>query len=269
VPNIITESEAWFDAYLAEQGYTVHVEPDLGVPTRPDRLIVRAGAEAICELKEFTTDAFRRRFPEGGSGPGVFGPKEWLLTVRRTISSAARQLEPLAGDGRPLVILLANPKGMGVPLDPDELIEAMYGDLTITCDVSRETGAAVSEPVWTVGANGRLAGGKAPWVSAVGRIRRHDREAEWRQQWIADWKKERGVGTAASEEEATRTFVECMAEYRRVEETEEIPLGIYFTIDLIETTSDDAGPLTADLFDREGDRRWALDAEAGAFVQVR
>jgi hypothetical protein len=29
------------------------------VPTRPDRLIDRAGFEVICEIKEFTTDAMK------------------------------------------------------------------------------------------------------------------------------------------------------------------------------------------------------------------
>jgi hypothetical protein len=64
---VSTESERWFDEYLDANGYTYWPEPDLGVPTRPDRLIERVGEEAICEVKEFTTDAMQRRWPEGGS----------------------------------------------------------------------------------------------------------------------------------------------------------------------------------------------------------
>lgn len=269
MPNIITESEAWLDEYLAEQGYTVQVEPDLGVPTRPDRVIARGGLEAICEVKEFTTDAISRRFPSGESHAGTFGPREWFLTVRRTISSAARQLEPLAGDGRPLVILLANPNGMRVPLDPDELIQAMYGDLTITFDVSRETGAAVSEPVWTVGDNGRLADEQAPWVSAVGRIRRRDRELEWQRDWIAQWKAERGLEAAATYEDAFTVWQAYTEELERVKLEEDVPTGIYFSIDLIETLSDSATVVPSDLFTAEGDRRWSFDPEQSAIIRVR
>jgi hypothetical protein len=68
----VTVSEEWFDEYLATNGYTPTVEPDLGVPKQPDRLIERVGVEAICEVKEFTTDAMRRRWPEGGSQMGFF-----------------------------------------------------------------------------------------------------------------------------------------------------------------------------------------------------
>jgi hypothetical protein len=103
--NGATPSEQWFDEYLATNGYTFEIEPDLGVATRADRLIDRAGIEAICEIKEFTTDAKKRRWPEGGSQMGMFSGEEWLLNVRRAISEAARQLEPLAGDPRPLVIV--------------------------------------------------------------------------------------------------------------------------------------------------------------------
>jgi hypothetical protein len=112
-PNV---SEAWFDEYLASHGYDFQHEPDLGVRTRPDRLIKRDGLAAICEVKEFTTDPMLRRWPQGGSGFGSFSGTEWFLNVRRTISAAARQLEPLSGDDRPLVIVLANPHGLNVPL---------------------------------------------------------------------------------------------------------------------------------------------------------
>src|SRR5262249_8264560 len=127
-----TRSEEWLDDYLAENDYIIEVEPDLGVRTRPDRLIERAGVEAICEIKEFTTDARLRRWPEGGSQVGSFSSDEWLRNVRRAISGAARQLEPLAGDARALAIVLANPHGVLAEITGDKLIEAMYGDLTVT-----------------------------------------------------------------------------------------------------------------------------------------
>lgn len=91
MPSAPTISEQWFDEYLITHGYTFEVEPDLGVRTRPDRLIERAGYEAICEIKEFTMDAMQRRWPQGGSQIGSFSGQEWFLNVRRTISGAARR----------------------------------------------------------------------------------------------------------------------------------------------------------------------------------
>jgi hypothetical protein len=165
VPNA---SEQWFDEYLQTHGYAFESEPDLGVRTRPDRLIERAGFEAICEVKEFTTDPMRRRWPNGGSQFGSFGGQEWFLTVRRTIASAARQLEPLAGDPRPLVIVLANPNGMNLALDGAEVIQAMYGELQVTFRVNTQTGGTRDRPA--VGAwRGRSAGGGAGSVGERGR----------------------------------------------------------------------------------------------------
>ena len=75
---------------------------DFRVRTSPDRLIDRAGFQAVCEVKEFTTDAIRRRWPTGGGGFGSFSGQEWFLRVRRSISEAADRLEPLTGHGWPL-----------------------------------------------------------------------------------------------------------------------------------------------------------------------
>jgi hypothetical protein len=66
----VTISEDWFDEYLDLNGYVYEEEPDLGVPTRPDRLIERVGVEAICEVRQFAIDAMQKRRPEGGSQIG-------------------------------------------------------------------------------------------------------------------------------------------------------------------------------------------------------
>jgi hypothetical protein len=55
----VTVSDEWFDEYLAVNGYTFEREPDLGVRTRPDRLIERVGVEAICEVKELRPTRYR------------------------------------------------------------------------------------------------------------------------------------------------------------------------------------------------------------------
>jgi hypothetical protein len=188
VPRDPTPSEQWFDEYLLTHGNTFEVEPDLGVSKRPDRVIDRAGVEAVCEVKEFTTDALQKRWSEGGSRVGSFGSSEWLLPVRRTISAAADQLEPLASDGRPLVIVLANPEGVAVDVTGPKLLEAMYGNLGVTFEISETTGGAVTDPEWTLGEDGRLVDEPAPWVSAVVGLRRGDRRQDWERKRIEAWK---------------------------------------------------------------------------------
>ena len=51
-----TASEVWFDTYLRLHGYTWKPEPDVGIAKRPDRLIERDGAIALCEVKQFDKD---------------------------------------------------------------------------------------------------------------------------------------------------------------------------------------------------------------------
>jgi hypothetical protein len=108
--------------------YPSQPEPDLGVDKRPDRLIERVGVEAICEVKEFRTDAMKRRWQDGGSRIGSFSSDEWLPNVRRAIGNASEQLEPLAEHGRPRVIVLANPYHVLAEIRGTKLIEAMYGE---------------------------------------------------------------------------------------------------------------------------------------------
>jgi hypothetical protein len=69
-----TASERWFDEYLVTNGYSFKTEDELGLGrrTNPDRLIERVGTKGLCEVKEFITDAMKRRWPEGGSRTGVF-----------------------------------------------------------------------------------------------------------------------------------------------------------------------------------------------------
>jgi hypothetical protein len=263
--NAATASERWFDEYLATNGYTAQVEPDLGVRTRPDRLIERVGVEAICEVKEFTRDAMNRRWPEGGSQIGSFSSEEWLLNVRRAISSAARQLAPLAGDKRPLVIVLANPHGVIAHLKGPDLMEAMQGDLMITFKLNTETGEPASEPEWALGEGGRLAGERAPWVSAVAGLHRGDRQRDWMQKWIDDWKAENWPEGPSSEDDALARFLAYQEELEQALEREDVPSGEYFYLHVAEAISEEAVPLPRNIFDAELDRRWVVNRDAGAY----
>lgn len=106
--------------------------------------------------------------------------------MSRAISDAARQLEPLVGDSRPLIVVLANPHGVLADLEGDKLIEAMYGDLVVTFKLNTETGAPASEPEWVLGEGDRLAEERAPWVSAVAGLHRRDHGMDWTRETISE-----------------------------------------------------------------------------------
>lgn len=268
MPNPPTESEQWFDQYLNDHGYAFQVEPDLGIQKRPDRLIEREGIRAICEVKQPENDAIRRRWPQGGAQIGSFSTDEWLRNVRRPISRAARQLEELAGDERPLVIVLANPQGVVADIEGPKLIEAMQGDLTVTFDVKIQTGHSTSDPEWTLGENGRLAGERAPWVSAVIGLHRGDHREDWIQAWIEQW----NVGHWPEGPPCGRNLVtEALARGEELEEAmqrEDIPTGHYFRADVVEAFSDTAVPLPRTIFNGERDRRWVANKDSGTYRRL-
>ena len=128
-----TASELLFERYLDVHGYVGERDVDwrrrYGVSTArdPDFLVSRAGEElAICEVKEFASSKLDRRlalqsfFSAGGDE--VFG------TAADAVQSAAlEQLRPFAGVGLPLVVVLANPHGVMVPLAPRELVMSLLG----------------------------------------------------------------------------------------------------------------------------------------------
>jgi hypothetical protein len=268
----VTISEDWFDEYLDANGYSYEEEPDLGVVKRPDRLIERVGVEAICEVKEFTTDAMKRRWPEGGSQFGSFSGQEWMLNVRRAISDAAEQLEPLAGDARPLVIVLANPLGVLAEITAEKLIEAMYGDLQVTFRVDTESGARATEPEWTLGGGGRLAdeekGELAPWVSAVVGLHRGDHRRDWELDWVERWKAEHLPEGPRSEDDAAARYEAYRAELEEALRWEDPPSGEYIYLHIVEAASEEAVPLPRNIFDAERDVRLVVNRDAGTYERL-
>lgn len=264
MPNLPTASERWFDQYLSDHGYTVTPEPDLGIPTLPDRLIERDGTAAICEVKEFRSDALRRRWPEGGSQVSTFSSAEWLASVRRAIREAARQLQPLAGDRRPLVIVLANPHGVAVDLDGRKLMEAMQGQLTIQIPMGAEAGQLTEEPRFVLGDDGRLAGDQAPWVGAV--VGLHRGEQDWARSWIEQWKAEHWPDGPPADR--TEFYADVTARAEGLEEAmerEDVPTGSYLRLDVVEAISDTAVQLPRTIFNGERDNRWVVNREASTW----
>ena len=168
---------------LAEHGYPEPAyEPDLGVRTGPDYVVVRGGAEAICEVEEFGADS---GWSPGNAGPGGRRSMEDVLRpVRYKIRAAAKQLKPLAGSGRPLVAVLANPCGAWVGLSPQEIVWAMYGDPAFTFSGDAGTCEALDEGGFITTFNGKLRNDH-PYISAVTVVSRRDRAVDFYDRLVA------------------------------------------------------------------------------------
>jgi hypothetical protein len=247
VTNARTQSEHLFEAYLAEHDYPEPAyEPDLGVATRPDYLVVRAGCEAVCEVKEF--DAKANPPPVGG---GMRSMQDVLRPVRQKIRDAARRLKPLRDHGRPLVVVLANPHEAFVRFGPQEMVWAMYGDPAFEFTAEAATGEPVGESGFVVTRNGRLRNDHA-YVSAVVVISARDRAVDFYDDLIAE------MEPASAEEK--------MAAIYRAQDGGQVPEGCYHRADVYRTMSQEAIELSPDLFNGPKDRRFDFDAEAGAYI---
>jgi hypothetical protein len=247
------EGELLFESYLAEHGYPEPAyEPDLGVPTRPDYVVTRGEAEAICEVEEFN--------PDSGWSPAAAGPsdgfrslKDLLRPVRNKIRAAAKQLKPLADVGRPLVIVLANPGGAWVGLSPREMVWAMYGDPAFAFTVDAETGEAVDEGGFITTRNGKLRNDH-PYISAVTVVFERERAVDFYDELLS-------AMDGASADEKMRAI-------HNAQDRGEVPEGHYHRLDVYRTMSVQAPRLPGELFSGPKDRLFEFDAEAGAYVST-
>lgn len=125
----MNEGETHFARFLSSLGHGWEFEPDLKIATRPDFLVSTSDGEScVCEVKQFTTWGLLE-----GAKPGALieRPLEVALRpVRRRISRAAKQLSGLKESGLPLVAVLTNPFDRPVPLNPEMVVSAMYGDMS-------------------------------------------------------------------------------------------------------------------------------------------
>jgi hypothetical protein len=219
-----TASEVWFDTYLRAHGYTWELEPDLGIPKRPDRLIYRDGLSAVCEVKQFDKDPIGW-MRETGQG-GWFDENK---PVRGAVRQAARQLRPLKGRGLPLVVVLANPNGYHVDLSGEQVIHALYGDDTIVFTVWTGEGPPppdLADPPdyrRVVGRNGQIRV-SGQYISAV--VMLHRRSSDF----------------FDVRDEADVPDDECWVE-------------------VVPAISEEAVPLAESFFTGPNDRRWRYDRE--------
>lgn len=249
-----TAGELFFERYLKEHDYLEAIyEPDLGVSKRPDYYLVRHdGSECVCEIKEFSPDVSLPWM--GGRRGGTTSMKKALQPIRDKIRSAAKQLKPLAGGDRALVVVLSNPYGVPISLNEDEMIWAMYGDPIYAFQVDPATGGQIGEARVATGRHGKLRNDH-PYVSAVVRLSERERARDF-----YDDLPERDVDVPRE------THLDAILEAQR---SRRVPQGSYMRVDVYKTMSEQAIPLPASLFDGPNDRLFELDPAACPFVQVR
>jgi hypothetical protein len=258
------ESEAWFDRYVAEHGRDPgEAEPELGIEKNPDRLIRWNDVEVVCEIKQFERDPFGLLL----NRVGVLGLTSALRQVRKAIERAAKQLKPLDGSGRPLVVVLANPKQMPVPFSSHEILWALYGDPVWKIPISAATGGPVGEASYGMDRNGQLRN-QHRYLSAVVALRHRTLAQDWSAENIERLKAEHQFDP--TDLDAAHEFAKVVAESAvEAEERGEVPDGDYLFAEVFATMSPSAVPLPSRVFDGPRDTRWEFDAAQGAYVKVR
>ena len=253
-------AEARFEHYLRERGYGFEYEPDLANGKRPDYLVRAHPHELVCEIKSFNTAGTR-----GSVQVGALSQEEVLKPIRKHITTAATQLKGIPD--RPLVVVLANPKGCPIPLDPRSIMAAMYGDVVVEFPVDSDgDGGGVS---WTTGFNRKLAvvdpetgertGGDHEYVSAVAVVRREDLAFK---EWSRRWRVEHDADFPRSAStKAAVAFLEAAA-------GDGVPHSDDVFVDVFETISGQAVPLPRDVFNGRHDRRWIPDNSRTALVPL-
>lgn len=241
-------SEERFERYLGEQGYTFEHEPDLGVTTRPDYFIARDSEQALCEVKEFSTTAIRDALAPMRAG--VLSDKQVFGAVRNQLDAAARQLRPLAERGLPLVVVLANPRGADVSLDPEDVMAAMYGSPAFSIPVGPE--GAAGEGTYFLNRDGAYTA-KAAYISAVVTLHEWGADQEWADREVKRF-------------EDAWEFLRWADEERRAGR---VPEGSRRFVHVFHTASAAVGqatPLPETMFNGPDDAAWAV--VDGAYVQT-
>lgn len=242
-------SEERFERYLEEQGYTFEHEPALGVPKRPDYLVARAGDQALCEVKEFATTSIRDALT--GLRVGFLSDKQVFGAVRNQLDAAARQLKPLADRGLPLVVVLANPRGADVSLDPEDVMAAMYGSPAYSIPIGPE--GATGDGTYFFNRDGSYTA-KAAYISAVVTLHEWGADQEW-----ADREVERF--------EDAWEFLRWAAEERRAGRVPEGSRRFVHVFHTASAATGEATPLPHTMFNGPDDAAWAV--VDGAYVQTR
>jgi hypothetical protein len=279
--NKRTLSELRFQAYLTAEGYVAeHDEIDwrarfsVATEKRPDYLVTRAREElAICEVKEFFDTPLQRRLNR--QRVTTSGSEEVFGSAANAVQNAAlEQLRPFAGVGLSLVVVLANPYGLIVPLGPSDMTMSLFGT---TDTVQLRVGPGSPEPpVVRRVASGRgglvdfdAAGGAFnphPYLSAVVVVHSRTQAQDFVDAELARRRPERDLET---HEERVEHMVANMEALNEAEREGRIPAGEYEWVAVYDVSdpADFSGtPLPANIFDGPRDRWYDL-GPGGVFTE--
>lgn len=236
--------EALFERYVAENGYKIlDRHPALGTQKRPDYLVLAAGVEVVVEVESFNLS------PAVSVGDAaLLDMRPELKKVRNKITAGAEQLKGIKG--YPLVVVLVNPNNACLPLEGLMFLGALYGDPVTTIGGDGETDMRF-------GRNGRLhvteldgsVRGNHPHLSAVAVLRRsYTYEAH-------------AAAMQASQSLGYENILATVREAHRLvaERGEDATRAI--CLDVHETVSRSAVPLSRDVFAGPYDTRWGEVAD--------
>jgi len=131
-----TPGEELFGQYLLLNAYNFRYEEEqAGKSKRPDYSICQNGTKILCEVKDFKPYSFPNRVGSHDPYPGI----------RQKIEAARKKFHEYKEEVCCLVMY--NQGDMRASIEKWFIVfGAMYGDAGIQCEVSAETGAAVTEP---------------------------------------------------------------------------------------------------------------------------
>ncbi len=237
----MSPSEILASHYFDAHGISWEFEPTLATSKVLDFRLTRGGDVCVCDVKAFdSNDFFDVAEPEDiGDGMTVLVRKQsdMLRPIKGAIRRAARQFKELADANLPLIVMLVNDKHLTIPLIPDSILAAMYGDAEHRIWDDPE---GTRETILT--RNGILTS-QHPYVSGVA-VLRVERVAEaeirkWMEANIAEYESSEALLAAAINNES------------------KFSRAVNFSLDVYESASDTATPIPRTLFTGENDTRWA------------
>ena len=185
--------------------------------------------------------------------------------VRRRISDAAEQLKPVRDRDKALVVVLANPHGIHVPLwRVTDIVACMYGNQGYSMPINVETGeGGPGEHVFL--RDGALTG-KHRYISAVATLHHGTLGDEARQQWL-DENRHRWEGIEEHQEKAVAMLEIMNTEFDPLVQ----PDGDFFFVRVystLSTVTGEAVPVPRELFDGPRDQYWAVNPGSEALELV-
>lgn len=273
MPPVLTKSEQRFIDYLESEGYTWEHEPDyqeaLGLvdplDQRPDFLISRGGQRAICEVRQFDLGDVDKKLADMKTG--VLSEKDVYGRARFALVEKAEQLEPLAGCGVPLVIVLSNPLGVFVPLDTQHMISVIFGNPKWSIPIEVKGGGPAGPGSFIVrdyGAffsllrdeRGERFVRRHPHVSAVVTLHYRTNEQDFIDQVMA-----RHPSADDTFDAAATAAVAALQEINQARASGLIPEGKYQWLEVYELDGDAATPLPRSVLTGPRDRRHGYVAD--------